>query len=197
VQGRDDHIVVSAMPAVRNYNPVTRHTSVIFGPEQFLRRGSSRSEQRAFDERLIEVLGPLVEVNAAQLTSAAIYTHCIHGLTRQLTVERLVRIVTEVFDATTHAYLDPEDTADVGRAVRAALRYLKKRGMLEVRRGRVLPNVPAILDTPALTTKFREQNPVKFLTNQILHLGEVTRLVEDRVLGARDEPLAGVVKAQA
>ena len=51
--------------------------------------------------------------------------------------------------------------------------------------------------TPPLTTKFREQNPVKFLTNQILHLGEVTRLVEDRVLGARDEPQAGVVKVQA
>ncbi len=197
VQGRDERIVVSAMPAVRNYNPVTRHTSVIFGPEQFLRRGVSRAEQRAFDERLIEVLGPLVEVNAAQLTSAAIYTHCIHGLAGQITVEGLTRIVAEVFDTTAHGYLDPEDTADVARAVRGALRYLKKRGMLEVRRGRVLPDVKTILDTPPLTTKFRNQNPVKFLTDQILHLGEVTRLVEDRVLRAADTPPANARQAQA
>lgn len=186
VQGRDDHIVVSAMPAVRNYNPVTRHTSVIFGPEQLLRRGVARAEQRAFDERIIEVLGPLVEVNAAQLVSTVLYTRCIHGITGPIEIDRLTQIVHEVFDTTTHAYLDPEDTTDVARSVRRTLRYLEKRGMLDVRRLRVIPDVEVILNMPPLNTKFREVNPVRFLTNQILHLGEVTRLIEDRVLQSRD-----------
>jgi hypothetical protein len=187
-QGRDDRIVVSAVPAVRNYNPVTRHTSVIFGPEQFLRRGASRSEQRVFDERLIEVLGPLVELNAAQLVSAVLYTRCVHGRTGPIDVARLERIVADVFDATTHAYLDPEDTADVARAVRNTLRYLRKSGMLRMRRGRVFSDSPAILATPPLTTTFRKQNPVKFLTNQILHLGDVIASVERRVLEMQDSP---------
>jgi hypothetical protein len=186
VQGRDERIAVSAMPAVRNFNPVTRHTSVIFGPEQVLRRGAARAEQRAFDERLIEVLGPLVELNAAQLVSAVLYTRCVHGLTGALPASDIERIVSEVFDTTAHAYLDPEDTADIARAVHAALRYLARHGMVRVRGRMVHPAADAILRTPPLTAKFRKENPVKFLTNQILHLGDVTAAVEQRVLAPRD-----------
>lgn len=200
VQGRDDRIVVSAVPAVRNYNPVTKHTSVIFGPKQLLRRGATRAEQRAFDQRLIEVLGPLVEVNAAQVVSAVLYLRCIHGLHGPIELKELTRIVESVFDTTTHAYLDPEDTADMARAVRGAVRYLRKHGMIDWRGSRIVPNVDAILATPPLTTKFRKQNPVKFLTNQILHLADVTRLIEDRVLEPRHDPRkngANALQAQA
>ncbi len=200
VQGRDERIVVSAVPAVRNFNPVTKHTSVIFGPEQLLRRGVSRAEQRAFDERLIEVLGPLVEVNAVQVVSAVIYLRCIHGMRGPIELAELTRIVAAVFDSTAHAYLDPEDTGDIARAVRGALRYLRKHGMMDWRGSRITPNADAILATPPLTTKFRKQNPVKFLTNQILHLADVTRPIEDRVLELRHDPRkngADSLRAQA
>jgi hypothetical protein len=183
VQSRAGAPKVSAAPAVRNYNPVTRHTSVIFGPEIFLPRGATRAEQRLFDEHLIEALGPLVEINAAQVVSALLYLRCLHGLLGPIATGDLVKIVSSLFDDFDHTYIDPEDAADVGRAVRGALRYLRKREMLTLHGGNALPIADAILSTPPLTAKFRDLNPVKYLTNQILHLGEVTALIEQRALG--------------
>ncbi len=195
VQSRADAPTVSAAPAVRNYNPVTRHTSVIFGPEIFLPRGATRAEQRLFDEHLIEALGPLVEINAAQVVAALLYTRCLHGLIGPIAVDELVKIVSGLFDDFDHAYLDPEDKADAGRAVRGALRYLRKGRMLTLRGGKVCPIADAILSTPPLTTKFRDLNPVKYLTNQILHLGGVTALIEQRALGLERDKIAASPQA--
>lgn len=182
-QSRNATMKFSAAPAVRNYNPITKHTSVIFGEEIVLPRGASRAEQREFDERLIEALGPLVEINAVQIVSAILYTRCLHSLTGPVLFSDLVRLVADLFDAFKHPYIDPEDKADVTRAVHGAVNYLRKYGMLEATRREVRPNAEAILATPPSTTKFREQNPVKYLTNQLLHLGEVTELIERRALG--------------
>ena len=186
-QGRDPNMKFSAAPAVRNYNPVTRHTSVVFGEEIFLTRGATRAEQRRFDEHLIEALGPLVEINAAQVVSAILYTRCLHGRTGPVSQEELVRLVADLFDVFTHPYIDPEDKADVARAVGRALNYLRKRGMVSLARGAATPNAEAILATPPIDTKFRDRNPVKYLTNQILHLGTVTELIEQRALGMPDD----------
>ncbi len=181
-QSRDATLRVSAMPAVRNFNPITRHTSVIFGEEIFLPRGASRAEQRTFDEHIIERLGPLVEINAAQVVSAILYTRCLHGLAAPISVDELVKLTADLFDAFKHPYVDPEDKADIARAVRKTLRYLRKHGMLAMKGGKVYPDTAAILATPPLTKAFRTLNPVKYLTNQILHLGEVTGLIERHTL---------------
>ncbi len=183
IQARNGDIKVSAVPSSRNYNPVTRHTSVIFGPEQFLERGASREEQRAFDQRLIEVMGGLVEINAAQVLAALLFTRCLHGMTAPISVDDLKDLVRDIMQQTRHAYVDPEDLADVPHAVDRALRYFKKHGMLGRKDGKVSPKAEAILSLPELTTKYRKENPVKYLTNQILHLGDVTALVEQKVLG--------------
>ena len=197
VQSRDRTVSVSAMPAVRNFNPVTRHTSVIFGEEVFLPRGASRADQRAFDENLIERIGPLVEISAAQIVSAILYTRCLHGLTGPIALNDLVQLTSDLFDTIPHPYLDPEDKADVARAVKKTLRYLGKHGMLHAMGQEVIPNATAILATPPLTKKFREENSVKYLTNQILHLGEVTALIERRTLGLKDDDPAAARAAGA
>lgn len=183
IQSRDAGIKVSTVPSTRNFNPITEHTSVIFGPEQFLERGASREEQRAFDRRIIEVMGGLAEINVAQILAALLYTRCLHGMTAPIAVNDLVDLVSGILHETQHPYVDPEDLEDVSHAVGRALRYFKKRGMLDRKDGKVSPKVEAILSLPELTTKYRDENPVKYLTNQILHLGEVTALVEQRVLG--------------
>ncbi len=183
IQARNADIKVSAVPSSRNYNPVTRHTSVIFGPEQFLERSASRQERRAFDQRLIEVMGGLVEVNASQVLAALLFTRCLHGMTAPISVDDLQDLVRGILRQTQHPYVDPEDLADVPHAVDRALRYFKKHGMLDRKDGKVTPKVEAILSLPELTTKYRKDNPVKYLTNQILHLGDVTALVEQKVLG--------------
>lgn len=183
VQSRNGDIKVSAVPSSRNYNFITKHTSVIFGPEQFLKAGASREERRAFDHRLIEIMGGLVEINAAQILAALLYTRCLHGMTAPIAVNDLKELVGGTLRETQHPYVDPEDVADVPHAVDRALRYFKKHGMLERNNGKITPNVPAILSVPELTTNYRKENPVKYLTNQILHLGEITALVEQKVLG--------------
>lgn len=183
VQSRDADIKVSAVPSSRNYNPITKHSSVIFGTEQFLKRGASREERRAFDHRLIEVMGEVVEINAAQILAALLYTRCLHDMSAPIAVNDLKDLVAGILQETRHPYLDPEDVADIPHAVDRALRYFKKHGMLDRNDGKIAPDVPAILSVPALTTKYRKENPVKYLTNQILHLGDVTALVEQKVLG--------------
>ena len=183
IQARNADVKVSAVPSSRNYNPITRHTSVIFGPEQFLERGASREEQRAFDQRLIEVMGGLVEVNASQVLAALLFTRCLHGMTAPISAADLQDLVRGIMQQTRHPYVDPEDLADVPHVVDRALRYFKKHGMLDRKDGKVTPKVEAILSLPELTTKYRRENPVKYLTNQNLHLGDVTALVEQKVLG--------------
>lgn len=194
-QGRDPNLAVSAVPAVRNYNPVTEHTSVIFGPEQVLPRDATREQQREFDEHLITVLGPLVEINVAQLVALTLYLRCLHGIGAPLTVDELEHLVAETLDATDHPHIDPEDAADVHKAVRGALRYFNKHGMIAIRRGEVIPDGEAILTVPSLTIKFREENPVRFLANQILHLPGVIALIERRVLAS--EPDSGIAEPPA
>jgi len=181
-QNRAPDRVFGAMPAVRNYNPVTRHSSVIFGPEQTLPRGASREAQRKFDEDLIGVLGPLVEINVAQVVAATLYLRALHGIHAPLGVGELKRMVGQVLDAIDHPYIDPEDMADLDRAVGGAVRYFAKGRMARVRHGTIEANVDAILETPELTTKFRKRNAVKYHTNQILHLGGVVEEIEGTVL---------------
>ncbi len=183
IQSRDADAIISAVPSTRNYNLITQHSSVVFGPEQFLEHGASREEQRAFDLRIIEVMGGLVEINVSQILAALLYTRCLHGMTAPIAVNDLQDLVSGILRETQHPYVDPEDLADVSHAIDRALRYFKKRGMLERNDGKITPKVEAILSLPELTTKFRDENPVKYLTNQILHLGEVTALVEQKVLG--------------
>ncbi len=185
-QARDANMKFSAAPAVRNYNPVTKHTSVVFGEEIFLPRGASRAEQRRFDEHLIEALGPLVEINAPQVVSAILYTRCLHGLANAIRVDDLITLVAGLFDALDHPYVDPEDKANVGRAVRRTIKYLRKHGMVRATAETVTPVSFAILAAPPATKEFRKRNPVKYLTNQILHLGTVTALIEERALGLQD-----------
>ena len=183
LQNRDPDLKASAIPAARNYNLVTRHTSVIFGPEQILKRGASREEQRAFDSRLIEVLGHLIEINVTQILAALLYMRCLHGMKAPIAVDDLSEMVQGLIDETRHPYIDPEDAEDIPAAVDRTLRFFRKCGMLERNGAKVIPNVEKILSVPELTTKYRKENPVKYLTNQILHLGDVTALIEAKVLG--------------
>lgn len=182
-QTRHPDIKVSAVPSSRNYNVVTKHTSVIFGAEQFLKAGATRDEQRAFDAHLVEVMSDLVEINVPQLVAALLYTRCLHGLKSPIALEDIREIVASIVNELGHRYVDPEDAADVPTSVDAAVRYFKIRGMLKRKDAKIIPNVEKILSVPELTKKYRKQNPVKYLTNQILHLGDVTGLIEAKVLG--------------
>lgn len=179
-QRRNEGLTVGAVPVVRTFNPVNKHSTMIFGPAQYLVRDADKEAQRDFDCRLVEVMAGLVEVNVAHVLSALLYLRCLHALTGPLPMDGLQNAVKEVLTETGHPYIHPENMEELPTMVRKTLAYLEKRSML-TRKGRtVVPNAGAILNVPELNGSYRKQNAVKYLTNQILHLSGVTSLVEKK-----------------
>jgi 1-acyl-sn-glycerol-3-phosphate acyltransferase len=178
VHRRDPEGKYGAAIAMRNYNPARDHTSVVFGPVQYLKDGATKDEQRDFDCQLVETMSQYVEVCVPQIVAAILYARCLHGMIDPIAVPELQRAVARVMDETTHPYLDEEDAEDVDEAVRLALAYFRKHKTLEIRGESVYPDAEQILSTPELTGKYKKMNPVKYLTNQILHLGDLVELIQ-------------------
>ena len=178
-QRRNPKANVSAVPVARSYNLVTNRTAMVIGPERRLAPNADKQEQRAFDLDLVVAMASQVELNMAHVLGAILYLRCLHGRTEAVTVESLRSAVGSVFEETTHAYVDPQDTEDMGASIDRTLAFLGRRGML-VRRGEMVsPDVAAILFAPPLDSTYVKRNPVKYLTNQIMHLGDVVELIED------------------
>ena len=178
IHRRDPEGTYSAVIAMRNYNPARDHSTVIFGPEQFLKDGATREEQREFDCSLVEIMSQYVEVCVPQILAAILYARCLHAQSGPMSIAVLQAAVRRVVEETDYPYFDEEDTADVDEAVHLSLTYFRKHKMLEVRGNEVCPDADRILSTPELTGKFKKMNPVKYLTNQILHLGELVELIQ-------------------
>lgn len=170
---------VAAVPVVRNFNPVSKRTAIVLGPPLYLAPDADKGGQRDFDARLIVVMSGLVELNVPQILSAILYVRCLHGLNDPLSLGALAQAVENVFTRTRHPYLDPEDTADLTKAVARTTRYLQKAGAVTRQGNGVQPVAEAILSVPELDNHYRKRNAVKFLTNQILHLDEVTALIDE------------------
>ena len=67
----------------------------------------------------------------------------------------------------------------MGASVDRTLAYLERRGMLARRGDAVTLDEAAILSVPPLDSTYVKRNPVKYLTNQIMHLGDVIELLEE------------------
>lgn len=178
-QRRNPGIHVSAVPLTRNFNIVTKRTAMIFGPERRLAPDANKEAQRAFDLNLVVAMGDLVELNVPQVLSAILYLRCLHNRTGPVPVESLRHAVESVLEKTAHPYIDPQDTENLGAAVERTLAYLQRRGMLTRNGDAVTPNKETILGVPPMDGTYVKRNPVKYLTNQLIHLGEVVDRIED------------------
>jgi 1-acyl-sn-glycerol-3-phosphate acyltransferase len=178
---RNPDIPISALPTMRNYNPVRKHTSIIFGPQQFLEPGSSREEQRAFELSLIEVMSQYVEISVPQIISAVLYSRCLHSVTESFSSAYLTDTVQKFIDTTEYPWLDEEDIGDIDEAVELSLLFLEAHGMVALNGTDVTPVSGAIMDTPELEDFFKK-NPVKYMTNQLLHLADELERIETLAL---------------
>jgi 1-acyl-sn-glycerol-3-phosphate acyltransferase len=178
---RNPDIPISALPTMRNYNPVRKHTSIIFGPQQFLDPGSSRDEQRAFELKLIEVMSQYVEISVPQIISVILYSRCLHSVTESVTTEWLTDKVKQFIETTEYPWLDEEDLGDVDEAVQLSLPFFEKHDMIAMSGNEVTPISGAILFTPELEDFFKK-NPVKYMVNQLLHLADVLERIEELAL---------------
>ncbi|MFP6598468.1 MAG: 1-acyl-sn-glycerol-3-phosphate acyltransferase [Candidatus Hydrogenedentota bacterium] len=180
-QRRKKGTTFSAIPVSRNYNPARDHTCMIYGPEQFLTSGASREEQREYDFHLIETIGNLVEVCVPQVVSALLYSHCLHQISKTITVPTLKKQTRAIREKSRHPYWDEEDDADLDAAVDLAIKYLARKKVLKRSGDDLHLNAAGILLAPDPESKYSEVNPVKYLTNQLLHLGDLIELIQDQV----------------
>ncbi len=181
-QRKRPEVPVAALPVVRTHNPVTKRTSMIIGPPLYLDAAASREALRTFDYDLVIGMSGLVELNLAQAASAALYLWCLHRGNAPLRIADLSHAVRTALAETAHPYVNPEDLADPDRALDQVLRWLARCRCISIDGGTIRPNPRIILGTPPLDTTYKKLNPVKYLANQILHLGEVTAIVEREVL---------------
>jgi hypothetical protein len=177
------------VPIARTYNPLTKRSCVAFGPNLYLERGASEAAQREFDYRLVTAIAELVEVNGPQLLCALLYLRCLHGLSLRPGADELAdalrEIVEAVVDRNPDRLLDPALLKNPEEEVDRVMRFLRKRSLAQRNGGRFELNCQAILAAPSSHAKYKAENPVKYLANQLIHLRDVTASVEERILGRR------------
>ncbi|HNR34838.1 MAG TPA: hypothetical protein PKO36_06640 [Candidatus Hydrogenedentes bacterium] len=172
---------VAAVPVARTFNPVKKTCALVFGAPLFLPPGADRAAQREFDYRLVVAMSDLVEVNVAQILAAYVYLHSLHGFSDEMETEVLKECLRAIFGRITRRYVDPAAYADLENEIRRTLRFLARHGVVRLRAGRVHLNREAILSVPRTIGDYRKRNPVKYLANQILHMSDVVRAVEQEV----------------
>ena len=177
-QRRRPQTPVPAVPVARTFNPATKRSTVVLGEPLFLPEGAGRAAQRAFDFDLAARMGDLVEINVPHVLSGLLYLHCLHARPAALDVTGLQARTQTVFDGLRHRHVDPAAKTGLEGEMRQTLRYFAKHHMLRRRGLRVELNKAAILSAPPLDNAYKKANPVKYLTNQILHLTDVTALLE-------------------
>jgi 1-acyl-sn-glycerol-3-phosphate acyltransferase len=177
-QHRKPDVRVPAVPTARTYNPVHDQSAFVFGEPLYLAADADRNAQHAFDLELMDRMGDLLELNAAQLLAAVLYLRCLHGRTNRLPFASAVDRIAAVLNAVPNRLRDPRLDADLRGEVELSARFLAKHDHVSIDADTVVPNADAILASPTLTENYRKMNPVKYLANQLIHLTDVTRALE-------------------
>lgn len=181
-QRRKAGVKVPAVPMARTYNPVHDQSAYAFGEPLYLPENANRDMQREFDLELMDRMGDLVELNAAQLLSAILYLRCLHRVTAPLSLESAAERIRAILDAVPQRLHHPNLAGDALNEVTVTARFLEGAGQIRIEDGAILPDAPSILATPDLENGFRKANPVKYLANQIIHLMDVVRELEKHAL---------------
>ena len=177
---------IPAVPMARSFNPATKSSTIVFGPHHYLemegKRSPDRIQQRAFDFTLFQAMADLVEVNAAHLVATFFYLNALHNRPNTLEMSALQENMRKIAETLQNRYVDPALTTQPEKEVACVVDYFKKEGFVTQMGGRVTLDHTAILAVPPTGTSYRRSNPIRFSTNQILHLADVIRLLETFVL---------------
>lgn len=174
---------VAIVPVARSYNPATKKTTVSYGKPLYLEGNSDRAAQRALDFRIIEEIGNALELNVSNVLASYLYLHRLHRRKTPIRLEEIEQDLQSVFAGVRERRrIDPDAVRNLPQEIHQSLRFFEKAGMLRRTRQEVYPNDEAILALPELGPLYRKKNPVKFLANQIAHMADVVRAIEDVVL---------------
>ena len=177
-QRGDTRVQVPAVPVTHTYNPATKVSVIAIGERQYLPPDADRTTQREFDLHLVEVMAELVEVHVPHVLSGILYLRCLHNQAGPLEKTWLETAVRNVIDATPNRLVDPNVRENLPREMRRTLKYLRSHSMIFTTRHTVIPNPETILAAPPIDKHYQKLNPVKYLTNQIIHLPDLCRAIE-------------------
>lgn len=172
---------VPAVPVARTYNPVKHGGALVFGAPRYLRPGADRAEQRAFDHDLVVAMSDLVEINVAQVLSAYLFLHCLHGFSDIVDTDMLTERLGRVFLDIPECHIEPAAQSGLEDEIRQALRFLRAYGLLRIESTKIRLYPKAVLSVPSSISEYRRRNPLKYLANQILHISRVVRAIDRQV----------------
>ena len=177
-QRRQPDLQIPLVSAARTFHPVSKRTIFVVGEPQYLPDDADRATRADMDCRVVERIAAVSAVNVPQVLCAILCNRSIHNRLGPVAVTTLEAAVRKVVSGITDRYVDPVAKTDLEGEVQAMLKYLRRAGMVHVRRGMVTLNAEAVRRTPEPDFEFRKRNPIKFLTNQILHCTNVIEAVE-------------------
>jgi len=172
---------VAAVPLARTYDPVTRHTYVCFGKPRYLPERAGRDAQRDFDFDLAVAMSNQLVVTPLHVLCVLVYLRCLHGRTEARQVAEWTRDADAVMKRIAGRVDTPPRPAGEDPYLRY-LRWLVRHGMLRLSGDEVAVCTDAVLALPAIDTRFRKKNPVRFYTNQVLHFRCVVEAAEEVTL---------------
>ena len=173
-----------AVPMARTANIVTGWNTVAFGPPVMLPPVANRSEQRQFDEDLIERMGNLIELQASHALAALLFLWSVHGRGGPRPLDELCEAVREVLDGAGHDLVAPYTQSTLAAEIRGAVRCFQRAGLVKETKAGVAPNIEAIMKVPAPDLSLWKKHPVRYLVNLTLHLPGFVAAAERTALKA-------------
>lgn len=180
-QRRNPGLSVPVVPAARTYNPVDNTSVIVFGPPLTLPPNVTREEQRAFDFRVIEAMGGLVELQMVHVIAGVLFLSALHRCSPRRRIDDLTDAARNAFLGCDYPLRNPGDVADPAAAAVKALAYFLRYRVLSLKDAVCSRCDARILANADLNAEYRHKSPVKYLVNQILHLNSVIPALDGAV----------------
>jgi len=163
---------LSALPVVPagiTRHPVSGGVTVTFGEPMAIEARTDPAGLARKNAVLCAAIGELVEVHAVHLTAALLWTMSVHGRNR-LSTHRLVHSVTDWVASNARAVVHPELWREPEAASLRACQYFVRQRCVGLAGNEIILRRERTDVCPPWTTAYRKINPVRYWTNQILHL---------------------------
>ena len=187
-QRLDKELTAASVPVTRTFNPVSVRSTVAFGEAVYLSPTASRSEQREFDYEVLHRMADLVEINVPHLASLVLYLTALHARGDLISISDLKHKIEKILPRLKNRHVAPEVKQHLSKELAATLKFLQKRGMIDQQKNTISLHKEAILASPGIDGNYKKLNPVKYLTNQILHLPDLIMAAEDTILDIATQP---------
>jgi len=180
---------IPVIPMGITRHPILRQVTVAFGsPIRVASRGDA-SELAARNQEICHAIGLLTEVHAVHLVAAIIWALCTHHR-KSFPLKTVVHAVMDWAASPPCPLVHPELIREPESACRRACAYFARLGYLRIAGREIYPRESRVNNCPPWTTGYRRANPVRYWTNQVLHIKGIDTWAAEWVLGT--PPPAGV-----